>query len=164
LKHLEIGQTVSVLANVGVLAGLHLLVYELNQNRQMMEAQTRHEVSQGIVNQLGELASNAELAELEHIAECGRAFDSPVDESRFFYHINSRMRYWEDVHYQYRRGLYDESEFVAQREAWRAFIRPDMTRANWARMKGGFSTDFASEIDALIAETDSSQFMIPGCE
>jgi hypothetical protein len=36
-------------ANVGVLVGLLLLVFELNQNRDMIRAQTRNEMAAGIV-------------------------------------------------------------------------------------------------------------------
>ena len=30
------------------------------------------------------------------------------------------LRYWEDVHYQYRLGLYDEVEYERQKAAWKA--------------------------------------------
>jgi len=83
LKEIDLGQTVTILANVGVLAGLLLLAFELNQNRQMMEAQTRHEMAQSIVEQLGEIASNADLASIQGRGWCGR-LESEVEESRFF--------------------------------------------------------------------------------
>jgi hypothetical protein len=45
MKKIDFGQTVSVVANIGVVIGIVLLVYELNQNRQMTAAQTRHEMA-----------------------------------------------------------------------------------------------------------------------
>ena len=160
MKKIDVGQTITILANLGVLAGILLLVYELNQNRQMMEAQTRHEVAQGIVDQLSELALNPDLSDLEYRGRC-ETLESREDARRFFIFINSRMRYWEDVHYQYRQGLYDESEFLPFREAWRAFIQPRAVRENWNRIKAGFSSEFVREIDALIFNTEDSQFEIP---
>ncbi len=46
MKKIDLGQTIGVLANIGVIIGILLLVYELSQNRQMMKAQTRNEIAQ----------------------------------------------------------------------------------------------------------------------
>ncbi len=165
MKKFDLGKSLQLLGNFGVIVGIIVLVYELNQNRDMMEAQTRHEVAQSIVDQLGELASNADLAELTHRARCGR-LESEVEKSRYFSHVNSRLRYWEDVHFQYRRGLYDESEFLAQKEAWRSFIRPAVTQEALGRLKLSFSSEFVAEIDALLAGSDDLQlvqFVPPNC-
>jgi len=37
MKKIEFGQAIAVFANIGVLVGILLLAYELNQNRQMMQ-------------------------------------------------------------------------------------------------------------------------------
>ena len=128
-----------------------------------MEAQTRHEIAQSIVEQLGELASNGDLADLTRRARCG-GLESGLEEDRYFSHVNSRLRYWEDAHFQYRRGLFDEVEFSAQREAWRAFIQPRATQEAWNRMKLSFSSEFVREIDALIANTNDQGFVMDRCD
>jgi hypothetical protein len=163
MKKINLGQTIGIVANIGVLVGLLLLVFELQQSREMMEAQTRHAVSQGIVDQLGELASNADLADLQHRAQCGK-LNSSLEERRFRSFVNSRLRYWEDVHYQYRRGLYAESEFLAQTQAWRAFLRFSAVSENWKVMKGGFAPEFVEHIDALIVDSRDLQFDLGQCQ
>ena len=160
MKKIDLGQGISILANVGVLVGILLLVYELSLNRQMVEAQTRHQVAQGIVDQLAEVASNPELADLAYRARCGR-LESEVEELRFFSWVNSRLRYWEDAHYQYRLGLYSESEFLANKEAWGSFIQTAAVQENWNRMKRSFSPEFVAEIDDLI--DTGGAFIVPGC-
>ncbi len=162
MPKIDLGKSVTTLANLGVLVGILLLVYELNQNRDMMAAQTRHDIAQGIVGQLAEIALNEELSALELRGRCG-ALNSQNDENRYFAFVNSRMRYWEDAHYQYRQGLYDESEFLKQKEAWRAFIRPRPTREYWNRMKQAFSVEFVTEVDALASEAGIADFDIPEC-
>ena len=42
----------SVFANLGVIAGLAILVFELGQTRDLMRAQTRNELSSSIVDHL----------------------------------------------------------------------------------------------------------------
>jgi hypothetical protein len=58
-------------ANLGVLVGLGLLLIELDQNREMMRAQTRHDIAAGIVDLLLVPASNEQLANLMYRAETG---------------------------------------------------------------------------------------------
>ncbi len=45
MKKLDLGQTTLMLGNLGVILGILLLVYELFQNRQTMEAQTRNSIA-----------------------------------------------------------------------------------------------------------------------
>ena len=105
-------------ANLGVLVGLFLLIAELNQNRDMMRAQTRHELAMGIVDLLQTPASNEQLADLMYRAKSGEEM-TPTELFQFQLGTNALYRYWENVHYQYRVGLYDDIEFGKQREAWR---------------------------------------------
>ena len=58
-------------ANFGVLVGLMLLIVELDQNRDMMRAQTRHELAMGIVDLLQVPASDAQLADILYRAHAG---------------------------------------------------------------------------------------------
>lgn len=112
VKKIEPGQAVAILANVGVIVGIAFLAFELQQNRDMMRAQTRNEVSQGIVNLMMLVAENGELANLRRRADA--AEDLTGDEAnRYSLHSRALFRYWENVHYQYRLGVYDEKEFTS---------------------------------------------------
>jgi hypothetical protein len=62
-------------------------------------------------------------------------------------------RYWEDVHYQYRVGLYDEIEFSRQRGAWQAFFANSNRAVEyWCQVRLLYSPKFSSEIDSLLPE------------
>jgi len=142
-------------ANVGVLVGILLLIVELDQNRDMMRAQTRHQVANGIVDLLLVPASNQQLADLMYRAETGGQL-TPEENYQFTMRTNALLRYWEDVHYQYRVGLYDDVEFSKQREAWRAaFVRSIGMREYWCKIRTLYSPEFTAEIDDLLPE--------PGC-
>ena len=82
MKKFDLGQTINVLASLGVIVGLLLLVFELSQTRQMMEAQTRHELSQGIIDQGIAVATDRELAEVIEHAQAGK-LDSRVEEIQY---------------------------------------------------------------------------------
>jgi hypothetical protein len=157
LKKLDIGQMVGILANVGVLLGILLLVFELAQSREMMEAQTRHDLSQSLVEQLIPLALDAELAELSlRIARnCPTGDCVDVEQYRFELLWSARFRYWEDAYYQYQLGLYDEQEFSGQLETWKTVISANPgVRDHWRGVRAGYSPDFAAEFNALLPESE----------
>lgn len=52
MKRIDLGQTIGILANLGVLVGILLLVYELAQNREMIRSQTRQSIAELLTNLL----------------------------------------------------------------------------------------------------------------
>jgi hypothetical protein len=138
-------------ANLGVLVGIILLIVELDQNRDMMRAQTRHELSMGIVDLLQTPASNEQLADLMFRAKSGEEL-TPRELFQFQMRTNALLRYWEDVHYQYRAGLYDDIEFGKQRDAWKvSFSNSGRALQYWCQVRSLYSPEFASEMDDLLA-------------
>lgn len=105
-----------MVANVGVLIGIMLLVVELAQNREMMWAQIRIDVPQQLSNRLSALASNLQLTNLKRRAEAGEELLAD-EEHQFFLMFVASVRDWENIHYQYRHGMFDEYEFDAERTA-----------------------------------------------
>lgn len=139
-------------ANLAVLLGIVLLIFELNQNRDLMRAQTRHELSMGIVDLLQTPAENEQLADVLFRALAGEPL-TPTEFFQFQLRTNALFRYWEDVHYQYREGLYDEGEFERQRGAWGATMKNALrTRDYWCRVRALYSPEYAAEMNALLPE------------
>ncbi|MEJ2238529.1 MAG: hypothetical protein P8X82_09555 [Gemmatimonadales bacterium] len=140
----------AVLANLGVLVGIIVVVLELNQNSEMVRAQTRNELSNGIVGLLSAGAENSELASIMRRANSGE--ELTADEFVQFEERQAAMyRYWENVHYQYRQGLYDETEFSKQLEAWRAYVNQSKAVADqWCKFRSIVAEDFAAEVDGLL--------------
>jgi hypothetical protein len=138
-------------ANIGVLVGIILLIVELDQNREAVQAQTRAALSQGIVDHMSLIAGNAELANLRRRIDGG---ENATEDEQYRYELITRalVRYWENVHYQYRQGLYDDAEFAAHREAIRDyFAYSKAIVAFWCTSRHGMSREFVKEIDGLIA-------------
>lgn len=139
-------------ANLAVLAGIVLLIVELNQNRDMMRAQIRHELSVGIVDLLLTPASSEQLADLMLRAQAGEALTLP-ELFQFQMRTNALFRYWEDVHYQYRIGLYDDSEFDRQKQAWKGYMANTPPGARyWCQVRNLYSEEFKNEMDSLLPD------------
>lgn len=126
MRRIDLGQTVTILANLGVLIGILLLVYELAQNREMMRAQTRNSVAEMLVNLLAVEVSDSEISEIWVKRRSGEPLTA-VEFERFQVLQWAYWRYRENVHYQYRNGLYEEDEYLALRAVWLRDLDTDET-------------------------------------
>ena len=137
-------------ANLGVLIGIILVLVELNQNITTMRAQTRSDLSTNIVELFVRVAENEQLASLRRRADAGEEL-TPDEVYRYDHITRAFFRYWENVHYQYRIGLYDEVEFSRQRKAWQDYAGRSGTMVNWwCQHRLEFSPQFVEEFDALL--------------
>ena len=136
--------------NAAVVVGLLLLVYELNQTRELTQAQMRSEISAGIYDLLAMTANNAQLADLMHRADTG----APLTDAEYFQYASrtrAMFRYFENVHYQYRVGLYDDSEFARQKLAWGNYMNGSARALEiWCAYQHVVSAEFAAELNNLL--------------
>lgn len=152
MKSDRLTRWITIGANLGVMIGLLLLIAELAQNRDMMRAQIRHELAMGIVNLLQTPANNDQLADVLFRGISGEEL-TPTELFQFELRTNALFRYWEDVHYQYRAGLYDDIEFERQRDAWRASLaRSQLSVGYWCRVRLLYSPEFAKEMDSMLPD------------
>jgi hypothetical protein len=150
LKKFDLGQSLQLLGNLGVIVGILLLVYELAQNREMTRAQTRNSVAEMLVNLLGAEFGDQEIAGLQVKRSAGQSL-TPVEGYRFEMLQEAYWRYRENVHYQYRNGLYDEDEYLALREVWLRDVDTDeLRRAIYCGRRNASPSAFIAEIDAVM--------------
>ena len=139
-------------ANVGVLIGIILLVIELDQNRQMIRAQTRNDISQQLSNRLLLVASNSQLNNVTRRARLGEELSADEERQVYLYQV-ANLRDWENMHYQYRQGMFDEIEFEAEKTSWQFVLNGNKSFARlWCLTRQNFSPEFSAEIDNLFGE------------
>jgi hypothetical protein len=155
LKMIGNRRWVAMGARLGAIIGLLLVVIQLQQTREMMRAQMRHDLAVGIVELLNSAAANAQLASVLRRGGAGEEL-TPDERYQFRARTNALFRYWEDVHYQYRQGLYDEEEFAKHKEAWRTYLAASRGAVSyWCEVRTLYSPKFAAQMDALLRA--------PGC-
>lgn len=139
-------------ANVAVLIGIVLIVVELDQNRDSMRAQTRNELAAQISELLSMIASDGELASIRRRADAGEEL-TPDESYRYEVLTIATLRYWENVHYQYRQGLYDSIEFEGHLRAIGSYVRYSAHFPSyWCQIKDRYSPEFADEMDILLGD------------
>lgn len=147
----RVSRWLALAANLGALAGILLIVVQLRQNRDLMRAQVRHELTAGIVELLNVPAADSQLASVLRRGALGEPL-TPDEQFQFELRSNALLRYWEDVHYQYRQGLYDEVEYAAQKDAWaRTMARSVGLAVYWCAVRDVYSPRFRAELDGLPA-------------
>jgi hypothetical protein len=123
----------------------------------MIRAQTRSQISSELIDLLSQVASDPELASLVRRADNGDEL-TPDEEKQYGHRSAALFRFFENVHYQYRQGLYDEIEYQAHRKAWRVFFETSVTAANnWCDYRKVVSPRLKAEIDSLITESPCIQ-------
>ena len=152
MKKLELGQAVQVFGNIAVVLGILLLAFELNQNHDMTRAQTRSEISRQITDFLSSVAGDSELASLMRRAQAGEELTADED-WQYFLLFSANVRYWENIHYQYRQDLFDDAEFAAARQGWRRVISGNEVFAKyWCPISNSYSAEFVAELSSLFDE------------
>lgn len=147
----KINKWLALIANIAVVAGIVFLALELNQNSRMMKTQTRNAVTEAILN----FQFNAQTSGLREVEEKANGGLSSLtgEEIRKLYQLYvSNLRLWENVHYQYRNGVFDEDEFAAERNSWKAVgERTPVLRSVYCQLKqrGSLSPAFVAELDKL---------------
>ena len=150
-------QWIALAANGGTIVGLLMVIMQLQQNRTLMRAQVRHELATTIVDLLNSSASNSQLASVLRRAALGEELTED-EQFQFRLRSNALLRYWEDVHYQYRLGLYDEVEYERQKAAWKATFASSVGFVHyWCEVRTLYSPLFASEIDGLLPPQAATQ-------
>lgn len=97
MKKIEIGQMVSVLANVGVIAGIIFLALELGQNNELMEAAARQAQNDRIQEYLMQIYSVPGLADILVKLENGEPL-SEVEELQLYARQLRLLRGFEAQH------------------------------------------------------------------
>ena len=148
MQKIDPGQAIGILANVGVLVGILLLAYELNQNRQLAAAQIRNDISQTAVMTRLTMAENGATSVLRRMA-AGQDIEAKELELATA-SLAAVYRHWENQHYQYRIGLYDQSEWDAIKVGIRRTLSVPGVWQSWCGTPDGFSAPFVADIDELM--------------
>jgi len=143
----------TLLANVGVLVGIVFLALEIQQNTDIVKAQTRDNISQKQVEWLRDIGTDPLAMELIRRGNSGNL--EPDEVLSYSFISQSNLRMWENEYYQYKMGLFDESEFQPRIERWKAIMPQSPGRKQvWGTVRTGYSTEFRGLIDRLYEEME----------
>lgn len=150
MKKIDIGQTISILANVGVIAGILFLAFELEQNNTLLESQAR---SVRADVRRGSFELQIENPQLLRAVNKNRNGESLTDEERnilstFFDYL---LTGWQQSYGDYRAGLIELAE-MQNVVAGTPFERAPGLADHWQRTKARYNPEFAEWLDEIVAD------------
>jgi len=149
----------TLLANVGVVIGLALLIFEIRQNSELVRAQIHQARSDAWAYMRQDLADSEFLLPAYEKFRAAGGYEAtsvldvldPVDSARVFRYLQSRVGDYDNLFYQYRQGYLDE-------EYYRTRIEPSIKRLapTWFEygMLDTMSSSFRAEVERLVSEDD----------
>lgn len=104
----------------------------------MIQGQTHAALAEEVIDLLFQLSTDTHIANLVYRGDSGEEL-STLENHRYCYLFLVQFRYHENIHYQYRNGLYEEDEYATQRTLWRnnVFSRKG-TVGVWCEEQAGF--------------------------
>ena len=142
MKKIEPAQIATLIANIGVIAGIVFLGFELHQNNQLLDAEARTNRAEFLWETHRLPATDEELASL--ILKAGGADELTELEA---YQINE---FWLGVlfNFELAHSQMPEDELRSSANRFRGYFatRPDL-RNTWANESGRFSSEFANWVD-----------------
>jgi hypothetical protein len=151
MKKIDLGQTIQILANLGVIAGIVFLGIEVQQNNTLLGAQTRTSRTQLRVDGLQSLMSNLELLQARVKLREGQAL-TPVEQMQLDMDVTRQLVVWQYIHGEFRAGLIDESDIPV--DQWRYVVneRPELKSALENPARIGLRTEFVEWMNENVVE------------
>ena len=140
MKDFDTGRVVNILANVGVIGGLVFLAFEIRQNNELLEQQSRAVSVGQMFNTFERFIENPRLLEL---AEADPDTLTPIEQRQRQLMGIRTLAAWEYQWGEWRRGLIDDFEW--QTKGFRSSFRGedalgDYPRDAWETYKGSRAT------------------------
>jgi hypothetical protein len=110
MKKLDLGQSIQILANIGVIAGIAFLAVQIRTNTATNRIAMYQASSENWMQLNGELATDVGLNELLEKAFSGQTLDS-IEYRRFGAWVNQQLTHAAFVRRLFEAGLFSEVEF-----------------------------------------------------
>ncbi len=110
MKKIDLGQTITIVANIGVIAGIVFLGYELRQTQMAMQSQAFQARALDAIDWNFEIAKDENLRKIAYQMDSGEFDPSSLTESELqiaFYLLDGIKVDVDNEHYQYENGFLD---------------------------------------------------------
>lgn len=146
MKKIDPGQTITILANLGVIAGIFFLAVELQQNNRLLDAQVSYNLLLHRTRGSNEIYFNPEFAAFRFKVESGEEL-SPVEQFRLNERYASTLLGFEWEYFQYRSGNLGYLPL----DQWRTFMNDQRWQAErWEPNKYLLSAEFIEFVEREI--------------
>ena len=152
MKKIDLGQAITILANVGVIAGILFLAIELQQNNDLLSAQARAARIELKTDFEGSLYQNAELAEIIARAHANDEL-TEAEEIRLLWLGRRMLTSFQYVYNEYQQGMIEEGAISTAE--WRIAFHQLIPRMEepWSMYRDGMNPEFVRVMEENIVNS-----------
>ena len=143
MKQIDLGQAISTLANVGVIAGIIFLAIELHQNNELMAAEARFN---RLAIQTASITLSVEHPDLAELIVRSRN-DGDLTPAETYRLESYWMRLFSNMQWNYLEAYED-----MPLETWRRLFRGEFGQAHWENRKTDFNPEFVQFVDQNVVQ------------
>ena len=151
MKKVDVGQATAILANIGVIAGIFFLGFELRQTRYSLQDNT-HLQSVALISENSHLLFDSDFADTYGAALEEWSNLSDVQEQQVTTYVAERINVWEYTYYAYQRGTMDPELW----EGWDSYFTSEINQSTWqiiwSEIEIGYGNTFRGHVNAIIDE------------
>ena len=154
MNYSKLNDWLVLLANVGVVVGLALLIFEIRQNSEMMRAQITQSRAEAAMSLASEYFNSDHLPRIYDKLRVGEPI-SWEERSRLRVWFRSSLRNQENNFLQYSEGYLGSHIPNASAEAVRNILQLEVAREYWTENRASFDGEFAEFVDQVLANGTS---------
>lgn len=155
MKKIDLGQTISILANIGVIAGILFLAIELQQNNELLRAEAGNNLLGNRLADRSVLLDQADFAGLLLKLASDQPLGPSEDMAKNAY-IDSLLLRWQWEFNEYRQGRITEEDLPI--DAWRRIleghgpfnIRRDVWLERWSEFKPFLTSEYTQWMEERV--------------
>ncbi len=150
MKKPDLGQTISIFANLGVIAGIVFLGYEIRQNSFYLQEEARNTLFQNRLDGALRRGMNSDVARLLYWQEADEPL-SELDRRRRDDLIMANFLSWQYDYQSVQRGTLDLAELATAgiRRQWQITPRIEET---WERREAAFDPNFVQWMQSNVID------------
>jgi hypothetical protein len=154
MQKIDLGQTINTMANIGVIAGIAFLAYEVRQNTLAAKAQATESHLAAAMDSNSLIASNPQLADLIAKTIAGGEV-TPGEDIQLSNLFANRLRAWQNTYLQYENGVLPEELLSGFDETNLSLLEQSVRfRDYWETRKIRYTLAFRGHVDGLLASTN----------
>ena len=159
MKKIDWGQTVAIIANVGVLLGIVFLAIEIRDSRIAILAQTQDSVADGFLALNLATINDPEIGLTFQKGLCEPEELTDLEGARFSMHLRALFNQFRRIYRLYEQGLLDEQAWkLYGTEAYQFMTSPG---GKWHFSVNELEPDLRGAIERL-SERESNVSLVPG--
>jgi len=148
MKKIDLGQSITLLANIGVIVGIIFLAVELRQNTNVARGNAIQSIAQTVYEHNMRVAMDPGLRAIQNTLEVAGATGLSADQRRQLYGVFSALMVLQQNRFsQMQLGILDEASVFDVGGTGQAYRRPIFAEF-WAENKHRYTSDFQEFMEA----------------